>query len=110
MHRLTGIAVTLATAIAIGAATLVAQIARAGYTQATHKGIEQMLGLAPGFLKASTECGIAGASAAFKSIQIGPAAFRHDTDTVLKLATEKAKTATGKSQEATTPILFRRIP
>jgi hypothetical protein len=98
MHKLTGIAVTLGTAIAIGAATLVAQIARAEDAQATYKDIEQTLGLVPGFLKAFPESGIPGAWAEFKSVQIDPAAFRHETDTVLKLAAEKTKAANGKSQ------------
>ena len=165
MHKLTGIALTLATAVAIGVVTLIAQIARAEDAQATYKDIEQTLGLVPGFLKAFPESGIAGAWAEFKTVQlnpktrldgktkeliglavaaqipcqycvyfhtaaakangatpeeireavamaaiarhwstvlngmqIDPAAFRHETDTILKLAAEKTKAANGKSQ------------
>jgi AhpD family alkylhydroperoxidase len=74
MHKMTGIAITLATALGLGAVTLLTQIAKAedSSAQATYKDIEQTLGLVPGFFKAFPESGIAGAWAEFKSVQLNP--------------------------------------
>jgi len=74
MRKLTGIALTLTTALGIGAATLLAQVARAedASAQATYKDIEQTLGSVPSFFKAFPESGIAGAWAEFKAIQLNP--------------------------------------
>jgi AhpD family alkylhydroperoxidase len=167
MHKSTGIALTLTTALGLGAITLLAQVAKAedASAQATYKDIEQTLGSVPSFFKAFPEAGIAGAWAEFKSIQLNPktkldgktkeliglavaaqipcqycvyfhtaaakangasaeeireavamaavarhwstvlngmqidlAGFKRETDTVLKLAGEKAKATTAKSQ------------
>jgi len=74
MRNSTGIAFTLATAISLGAVTLLAQIARAedASAQATYKDIEQTLGSVPSFFKAFPESAIAGAWAEFKSLQLNP--------------------------------------
>jgi AhpD family alkylhydroperoxidase len=74
MHKLTGIAVTLATTLGIGAVTLVTQIAKAedASAQATYRDIEQTLGSVPSFFKAFPESGIAGAWAEFKAVQLDP--------------------------------------
>jgi AhpD family alkylhydroperoxidase len=74
MHKSIGIAVTLATALGIGAVTLVAQIAKAedASAQATYRDIEQTLGSVPSFFKAFPESGIAGAWAEFKAVQLDP--------------------------------------
>jgi AhpD family alkylhydroperoxidase len=74
MNKLTGIVVTLATALGLGGATLLTHIAKAedSSAQATYKDIEQTLGLVPGFFKAFPESGIAGAWAEFKSVQLNP--------------------------------------
>ena len=74
MHKWTGIALTLTTAIGLGAVTLLAQVAKAedASAQATYKDIEQTLGSVPSFFKAFPESGIAGAWAEFKSIQLNP--------------------------------------
>jgi len=74
MRNSTGIAFTLATAISLGAVTLLAQIARAedASAQATYKDIEQTLGSVPSFFRAFPESAIAGAWAEFKSLQLNP--------------------------------------
>src|SRR6266849_4197828 len=72
MRNSTGIASTLATAISLGAVTLLAQIARAedASAQATYKDIEQTLGSVPSFFRAFPESAIAGAWAEFKMLQL----------------------------------------
>lgn len=74
MRKITGIIVTLGTAIAIGTVTGLGQLAKAEDTsaQATYRDIEQTLGSVPSFFKAFPESGIAGAWAEFKSIQLNP--------------------------------------
>jgi AhpD family alkylhydroperoxidase len=74
MHKTTGIAVTLAAALAIGVVTGAAQVARGEdvSAQATYRDIEQTLGMVPGFFKQFPESGVAGAWAEFKSIQLNP--------------------------------------
>src|SRR5713226_2981990 len=74
MRNSTGIAFTLATAIGLGAVTLLAQSARAedSAAQATYRDIEQTLGSVPSFFKAFPESGIAGAWNEFKSVQLNP--------------------------------------
>src|SRR6266849_1866278 len=74
MRNSTGIAFTLATAISLGAVTLLAQVAKAedASAQATYKDIEQTLGSVPTFFKTFPESGIAGAWAEFKSVQLNP--------------------------------------
>jgi AhpD family alkylhydroperoxidase len=75
MRKITGIAVTLATAVAIGLVTgLAASMAKAedASAQAVYRDIEQTLGSVPGFFKAFPESGIAGAWAEFKSVQLNP--------------------------------------
>jgi AhpD family alkylhydroperoxidase len=74
MNKSTGLAVTFATALGLGAVTLLAQVAKAedSSAQATYRDIEQTLGLVPGFFKAFPESGIAGAWAEFKSVQLNP--------------------------------------
>ena len=74
MKKSTGIAITLATALGLGAVSLLAGLAKAedSSAQATYRDIEQTLGLVPGFFKAFPESGIAGAWAEFKSFQLNP--------------------------------------
>ena len=74
MKKSTGIALTLATALGLGAVPLLAALAKAedSSAQATYRDIEQTLGLVPGFFKAFPESGIAGAWAEFKSVQLNP--------------------------------------
>jgi AhpD family alkylhydroperoxidase len=74
MKKSTGIAITLATALGLGALPLLAQVAKSedAGAQATYRDIEQTLGLVPGFFKAFPESGIAGAWAEFKSVQLNP--------------------------------------
>ncbi len=74
MRKSTGLAITLATALAIGALTAAAKLASAqeASAQATYRDIEQTLGSVPGFFKAFPEAGVAGAWAEFKSVQINP--------------------------------------
>jgi AhpD family alkylhydroperoxidase len=74
MRKITGIAVTLATAVGIGLVSGLAQWAKAedASAQATYRDIEQTLGSVPSFFKAFPESGIAGAWAEFKSIQLNP--------------------------------------
>ena len=74
MKKSTGIALTLATALGLGAVPLLAGLAKAedSSAQATYRDIEQTLGLVPGFFKAFPESGIAGAWAEFKSFQLNP--------------------------------------
>src|SRR6266849_1721013 len=74
MRNSTGIAFTLATAISLGAVTLLAQVAKAedASAQATYKDIEQTLGSVPTFFKTFPESGIAAAWAEFKSVQLNP--------------------------------------
>ena len=63
MRKITGIAVTLATAVGIGLVTGLAQWAKAedASAQAAYRDIENTLGSVPGFFKAFPESGIAGA-------------------------------------------------
>ena len=72
MRKLTGIALTLTTALGLGAVAL--QMARAedAPAQATYNDIQQTLGSVPSFFKAFPESGIAGAWAEFKSVQLNP--------------------------------------
>jgi AhpD family alkylhydroperoxidase len=74
MRKITGIIVTLGTALAIGTVSGLAQMAKAedASAQATYRDIEQTLGSVPSFFKAFPESGIAGAWAEFKSIQLNP--------------------------------------
>jgi AhpD family alkylhydroperoxidase len=75
MRKITGIAITLASAIGIGIVTgLAASLAKAedASAQATYRDIENTLGSVPGFFKAFPESGIAGAWAEFKSVQLNP--------------------------------------
>jgi AhpD family alkylhydroperoxidase len=74
MKKSTGIALTLTTALGLGAVPLLAGLAKAEdpAAQATYRDIEQTLGLVPGFFKAFPESGIAGAWTEFKSIQLNP--------------------------------------
>ena len=74
MRKITGIIVTLGTAIAIGAVSGLAQIAKAEDTsaQAAYRDIEQTLGSVPSFFKAFPESAIAGAWAEFKAVQLNP--------------------------------------
>lgn len=74
MRKITGIAVTLSTAIGIGLVIGLAQMAKAddASAQATYRDIEQTLGSVPSFFKAFPESGIPGAWAEFKSIQLNP--------------------------------------
>jgi AhpD family alkylhydroperoxidase len=74
MKKSTGFAITLATALGLGALPLLAQIAKSedAGAQAAYRDIEQTLGLVPGFFKAFPESGIAGAWAEFKSFQLNP--------------------------------------
>jgi AhpD family alkylhydroperoxidase len=74
MRTSTGIALTIATAIGLGAVTLLAKIASAedSAAQTTYRDIEQTLGSVPSFFKAFPESGIAGAWSEFKSVQLNP--------------------------------------
>ena len=75
MHKSTGIALTLTTALGLGTIALLApQATRAedASAQAAYRDIEQTLGSVPGFFKAFPESGIAGAWAEFKSVQLNP--------------------------------------
>ena len=74
MKKSTGIALTLAAALGLGAVPLLAGLAKAEdpAAQATYRDIEQTLGLVPGFFKAFPESGIAGAWTEFKSTQLNP--------------------------------------
>ncbi len=74
MHKSTGVALTLATAVGLGAITLLAQVAKAedASAQVTYKDIEQTLGSVPSFFKAFPESAIAGAWAEFKTLQLNP--------------------------------------
>jgi AhpD family alkylhydroperoxidase len=68
------IAMTLTTALTLGALPLVSSSARAedASAQAAYRDIQQTLGSVPGFFKAFPEGGIAGAWAEFKSVQLNP--------------------------------------
>ena len=74
MKRITGVAVTLATALAIGSAGGLAQYvwAEDASAQATYREIEKTLGVVPGFFKSFPESGIAGAWQEFKAVQLNP--------------------------------------
>jgi AhpD family alkylhydroperoxidase len=74
MRKITGIIVTLGTAIALGAVAGLARTASAedASAQAAYRDIEQTLGSVPSFFKAFPESGIAGAWAEFKTIQLNP--------------------------------------
>jgi len=74
MRKTTGVLITLATALAIGAVGGLTQTAKADdvSAQATYRDIEQTLGSVPGFFKQFPESGIAGAWAEFKSVQLNP--------------------------------------
>jgi AhpD family alkylhydroperoxidase len=74
MRTSTGIAFSLATAIGLGAITMLAGLASAedSVAQATYRDIEQTLGSVPSFFKAFPESGIAGAWGEFKSVQLNP--------------------------------------
>jgi AhpD family alkylhydroperoxidase len=74
MRTSTSIALTLATAIGLGAVTMVAKIAAAedSAAQSTYRDIEQTLGSVPSFFRAFPESGIAGAWGEFKSVQLNP--------------------------------------
>src|SRR5712691_2197668 len=74
MRRSTGILVTFAAAVGVGAVAALAQLAAAqeSSAQAVYRDIEQTLGLVPGFFKQFPEIGIAGAWAEFKSVQLNP--------------------------------------
>ena len=74
MRTLPKIALTLATALGLGAALLAPRTAGAedASAQAAYRDIEQTLGSVPGFFKAFPESGIAGAWAEFKSVQLNP--------------------------------------
>jgi AhpD family alkylhydroperoxidase len=65
---------TLATAAALGAVSLLGSLASAedSTAQATYRDIEQTLGSVPGFFKQFPESGIAGAWGEFKSFQLNP--------------------------------------
>ena len=74
MRKSSGALIALATAMSIGAISLVAPAAFAEdvSAQATYKDIEKTLGLVPSFFKLFPEAGIAGAWAEFKSVQLNP--------------------------------------
>ncbi len=74
MRKATGVLITVATALTIGAVGGLAQMAKADdvSAQATYRDIEQTLGSVPGFFKQFPESGIAGAWAEFKSVQLNP--------------------------------------
>ncbi len=74
MKRITGIAVTLATGLVLGASSGLAQYAKGAEasSQAAYRDIEQTLGSVPGFFKQFPEAGIAGAWAEFKNVQLNP--------------------------------------
>jgi AhpD family alkylhydroperoxidase len=74
MRTSTGIVLTLATAIGLGAVTMLAKIAAAedSVAQTTYRDIEQTLGSVPTFFKVFPESGIAGAWNEFKSVQLNP--------------------------------------
>lgn len=74
MNKLTGIAVTLVSALVIGVVSSGGQVARGedASAQAAYRDIQQTLGIVPGFFKQFPESGIAGAWAEFKSVQLNP--------------------------------------
>ena len=74
MRKSTGIAVTLASAIALGSATGMAKLASAqdASGQAAYRDIEQTLGMVPTFFKLFPEVAIAGAWSEFKTLQLNP--------------------------------------
>lgn len=74
MRTSTGIAVTLAGALALGAVTGLAKLASAqeASAAATYRDIEQTLGLVPSFFKLFPEVAIAGAWSEFKTLQLNP--------------------------------------
>jgi AhpD family alkylhydroperoxidase len=75
MRKITGIVITLASAIGFGLLIgLAASIAKAedASAQAAYRDIENTLGSVPSFFKAFPEAGIAGAWAEFKSVQLNP--------------------------------------
>jgi AhpD family alkylhydroperoxidase len=74
MRTSTGITLTLATAMGLGAITMMAKLAVAEdlTAQTTYRDIEQTLGSVPSFFKAFPESGIAGAWNEFKSLQLNP--------------------------------------
>src|SRR5262249_25939612 len=74
MRTSTGIALTLATAVGLGAIATLANFAAAEDSAAltTYRDIEQTLGSVPSFFKAFPESGIAGAWNEFKSLQLNP--------------------------------------
>jgi len=71
MRKITGILITLGTAIIIGTVTGLAQMAKADESsQAAYRDIEKTLGFVPGFFKAFPESAIAGAWSEFKAVQL----------------------------------------
>jgi len=74
MRKSTGIAVTLASAIALGSAIGMAKLASAqdASGQAAYRDIEQTLGMVPTFFKLFPEVAIAGAWSEFKTLQLNP--------------------------------------
>ena len=74
MRKSTGLALTIAGVVGLGAVTLGTQVAAAddATAQATYRDIEQTLGSVPGFFKAFPESGIAGAWAEFTSLPLNP--------------------------------------
>ena len=74
MQKTTGILVTLATVVGLGALSAIAPAARAEdmSAQATYADIEKTLGTVPSFFRMFPEAGIAGAWAEFKSVQLNP--------------------------------------
>jgi AhpD family alkylhydroperoxidase len=74
MRKSTGILLTLAAAMSLGALGAMGPVASAedAPAQATSRDIEKTLGIVPGFFKLFPEVGIAGAWAEFKSVQLNP--------------------------------------
>lgn len=74
MRKSTGLLVTLASALALGAAavTTIATAQDMG-SQAAYRDIEQTLGMVPTFFKLFPEVAVPGAWAEFKTLQLNPA-------------------------------------
>jgi AhpD family alkylhydroperoxidase len=72
MRKSTGLLITLASVIGIGAVTAQIAAAQDSSAQAAYRDMEQTLGMVPGFFKQFPESGIAGAWAEFKAIQLNP--------------------------------------
>ena len=71
MRKITGVLITLGTAIVIGAVTGLAQAVKADESaQAAYRDIEKTLGFVPGFFKAFPESAIGGAWSEFKAVQL----------------------------------------